>query len=285
MSYDETPPAPPRKQRESRQRAPSADNYTAQSPAGRPQRPTGPQPTQGAHQNVSFQEPERAWRSPPPTDHRGPARPQFDHSYSTSKDSAPDTPGDAEAQVPHLFSDSDFHRKKSLVRPDREKIDPNHRQWHYRNHAAQMEEEQFQDPSAVRGMAIGPSATGNLPQTGLRRGKSLLARDEDVQETRLHMFARGATLRRKKHAPAVNATASGAAGPGGDQPPAKKGLFKNIAPGPVDAWMIYCWFLTVCIPPFLLRACGTSYAQHRAFINRLTDYGKLINDTYRDANA
>lgn len=29
-------------------------------------------------------------------------------------------------------------RKKSLVRPDREKIEPGHRQWHYRTHAEQM---------------------------------------------------------------------------------------------------------------------------------------------------
>jgi chitin synthase len=32
-------------------------------------------------------------------------------------------------------------RKKSLVRPDREKIEPGHRQWHYRTHAAQMQNE------------------------------------------------------------------------------------------------------------------------------------------------
>lgn len=32
-------------------------------------------------------------------------------------------------------------RKKSLVRPDREKIEPGHRLWHYRNHAAQMEDQ------------------------------------------------------------------------------------------------------------------------------------------------
>lgn len=32
-------------------------------------------------------------------------------------------------------------RHKSLVRPEREKIDPGHRQWHYRNHVAQLEEE------------------------------------------------------------------------------------------------------------------------------------------------
>lgn len=32
-------------------------------------------------------------------------------------------------------------RKKSLVRPDREKIEPGHRQWYYRTHVAQAEEE------------------------------------------------------------------------------------------------------------------------------------------------
>ena len=32
-------------------------------------------------------------------------------------------------------------RKKSLVRPDREKIEPGHRQWHYRSHVAQLETE------------------------------------------------------------------------------------------------------------------------------------------------
>lgn len=36
---------------------------------------------------------------------------------------------------------ADVGRKKSLVRPDREKIEPGHRQWHYRTHAAQLEDE------------------------------------------------------------------------------------------------------------------------------------------------
>lgn len=33
---------------------------------------------------------------------------------------------------------SDVNRKKSLVRPERERIDPNHRLWHYREHAGQQ---------------------------------------------------------------------------------------------------------------------------------------------------
>jgi chitin synthase len=36
----------------------------------------------------------------------------------------------------HHSSGADMRRKKSLVRPDREKIEPGHRQWHYRSHVA-----------------------------------------------------------------------------------------------------------------------------------------------------
>lgn len=41
--------------------------------------------------------------------------------------------------MPHESEDhhgADMRRKKSLVRPDREKIEPGHRQWHYRSHVA-----------------------------------------------------------------------------------------------------------------------------------------------------
>jgi len=49
------------------------------------------------------------------------------------------TSGDPEGS--DQYDPSRVGRKKSLVRPDREKIDPNHRQWHYRTHVAQLEEE------------------------------------------------------------------------------------------------------------------------------------------------
>lgn len=44
--------------------------------------------------------------------------------------------GDPES--PELSDVSKVGRKKSLVRPDREKIDPGHRQWFYRSHATQL---------------------------------------------------------------------------------------------------------------------------------------------------
>lgn len=33
----------------------------------------------------------------------------------------------------------------------------------------------------------------------------------------------------------------------------KLGCLGNFAPGPKDAWMVYCYLLTICIPGFVLR--------------------------------
>lgn len=38
------------------------------------------------------------------------------------------------------YADGNVARKKSLVRPDREKIDPGHRQYHYHNRVANLQE-------------------------------------------------------------------------------------------------------------------------------------------------
>ncbi|KAI0640218.1 glycosyltransferase family 2 protein [Trametes polyzona] len=134
-------------------------------------------------------------------------------------------------------ADGRVGRKKSLVRPDREKIDPGHRQWHYRNHAAHLLNE--------GGDAI-PSTTGNAPTRGqLRRGKSLLGREEDVHESGLALFKRG-TLRRKRSTastPTVDA-------------PKSRGCLDNIGPGPKDAWYIYCYISTCFIPGFVLSTFG-----------------------------
>lgn len=92
-------------------------------------------------------------------------------------------------------------------------------------------------------------ATGNVPQKGgLRRGKSLLGREEDQHESGLALFKRGATLHRRKKAsspsPAVATSTQ------------SRGCLDNIGPGPKDGWFIYFYLLTCLVPGFLLRACG-----------------------------
>jgi chitin synthase len=79
-----------------------------------------PQPTG----NISFHGNERGER-------RAPLSPA-----SRTQQSLPPTPGAVEGGPD--FADR-VSRKKSLVRPDREKIEPGHRQWYYRNHAAELE--------------------------------------------------------------------------------------------------------------------------------------------------
>lgn len=66
-----------------------------------------------------------------------PANTQYDSYNSLSYQSHADDVGQIES--PGGLNPADVKRKKSLVRPDRERIDPNHRQYYYRNHAVQME--------------------------------------------------------------------------------------------------------------------------------------------------
>lgn len=175
--------------------------------------------------------------------------------------------------------DSNFRRKKSLVRPDRERIDPSSRQWHYRNHAAQM------DAQAGRAhVGYMPSSTGHMPHHGaapagapleatmmgagggvsgygvtgptqplrnpaLRRGKSFLGRDEDNVESGIQFLRRGVSMRRYR--PGADPETQKA-----DGPPPKDGCCDHIAPGPVGSWMIFCYVTTCFIPSFALKWFG-----------------------------
>ncbi|KAJ7870902.1 glycosyltransferase family 2 protein [Mycena olivaceomarginata] len=152
-------------------------------------------------------------------------------------------------------------RKKSLVRPDREKIEPGHRQWHYRSTVANLEEE-----GPGRAMGVMPSTTGNYPQReALRRGRSLLAREEDVHESGLSLFTRGATLRRKR------SSAAAPLNPTPDAPKRKSGgCLGDYVVGPKGPWMLYCYLITFLVPTPLMRTCGLrSPEQQRAWREKI----------------
>ncbi|BGP23539.1 chitin synthase, glycosyltransferase family 2 protein [Rhodotorula toruloides] len=169
-------------------------------------------------------------------------------------------------------SGADFKRKKSLVRPDRERVDENHRLYNYRQHAAMMEAEGRGTAAVSRtghyaqaGLPVpvgpaevsGAAAAAAHPSHGvgagagsttLRRGKSILAREEGmVNESGLNIFKRGQTLRRPKRGTAGGAMPGGAYDRGRRSKEAKK---------PLGAWMIYCRILTACFPAPLLRCFG-----------------------------
>ncbi|KAG8925177.1 Chitin synthase, class 3 [Tulasnella sp. 417] len=162
-----------------------------------------------------------------------PTSTQYDSYNSLSYQSHADDVGHLESAGG--LNPADVKRKKSLVRPDRERIDPNHRQYYYRNHAVQMQND---------AMGVMPSATGNVPQVSVRRGKSVLAREEDAPDapaSGLARFKSRKTLRRKEKSDG---------GEGG-----KKRWFSSI-PGPQDGWVIYCYVITACLPPPLLSVFG-----------------------------
>ncbi|KIY69277.1 glycosyltransferase family 2 protein [Cylindrobasidium torrendii FP15055 ss-10] len=235
--YDGGERRPPRS---ARPQHAQATNYDQQS---RPQF----LPSEGSRGNVSFQNTESGQRHG-----------QIDQQRQRNFPSAyqPQHGADVEAQD----GDGRVSRKKSLVRPDREKIEPGHRQWHYRSHV---------DDAAV---GVQPSTTGNIPQGGLRRGKSLLGRDEDVHESGLSLFKRGTTLRRKRPASTAAPASSGRVqhGKPEKQSSGGGGCLGDFAPGPKGPWMVYCYLLTIWIPPVLMRGCGLhSPEQQRAWREKI----------------
>ncbi|KAJ7167108.1 glycosyltransferase family 2 protein [Mycena filopes] len=116
--------------------------------------------------------------------------------------------------------------------------------------------------------AFGAGATGNYPQReALRRGRSLLAREEDVHESGLALFKRGATLRRRR------SSATTPLNPPDGTPnksASSRSCFGDYAPGPKGPWMLYCYLLTVLVPPPMMRACGLkSPEQQRAWREKM----------------
>ncbi|KAH9947090.1 glycosyltransferase family 2 protein [Amylocystis lapponica] len=207
----------------------SARPPQSQSPHPDPQRPPF-SPPGASPRGISFQDTERG-------DRRDIVEQPRQRAYTAYQHNQPPTPLDP--AYAEAGDGGRVGRKKSLVRPDREKIEPGHRQWHYRTHAVDMEDQ--------GGGTAKPSTTGNLPQKGeLRRGRSVLGREEDVHESGLAIF-RGTTLRRKKTQPST---------PTATEKADKRSCLDSLGPGPKGGWFIYCYVLTCFIPPFMLRACG-----------------------------
>ncbi|GAA5929034.1 chitin synthase CHS3 [Sporobolomyces koalae] len=177
--------------------------------------------------------------------------------------------------VGYSNSPNDFKRKRSLVRPDRERVDENHRLYNYRQHAAAMEAEGRGTAAVSRtghyasaGLPIGPAelsgaappfnaaASARLGGTNpsgatVRRGKSILAREEGMaNETGLSIFKRGGTLRRPTMNRASSSQVTVHVG-GGD-----KLRRKRKQKQPISAWMMFCLVVTACCPSPILKCIG-----------------------------
>jgi hypothetical protein len=109
--------------------SPNSPSHVDQS-ARSPYSPSSPRDT--GH-NISFQTTERGDRQAP-LDQPGRVRQSSAYQNVLSQTSPDPESGFTMADAALVG------RKKSLVRPDREKIEPGHRQWHYRSHAARLED-------------------------------------------------------------------------------------------------------------------------------------------------
>ncbi|KAF9437270.1 Chitin synthase, class 3 [Entomortierella beljakovae] len=139
---------------------------------------------------------------------------------------------------------TNFKRQKSLVRPERERVDRNHPQYYYRNATQNL------DGSNIRVQA---STTGANPHgvnpgrtSGVRRGKSVLGREpEKAGQPRLKAKAAAADKRK----PLVEI----------------KGLkkLKNESREWPSKWVIYYNAITCCFPAALLRSFGKHTADNQ----------------------
>jgi chitin synthase len=142
-------------------------------------------------------------------------------------------------------------RQRSLVRPERERNDPNNRLYHYRLRAANGQNESNH---------LAPSRTGNQPaplasqetfkplerrptarEQLLRRGRSILGREEKHDDDE----PRGAIEY--------------------DDPQRKRGCCAGFSP-----WMAYCRIITCCIPKPLLRCAGKKSTYRTCLVQLIT---------------
>ncbi|KAF9979332.1 Chitin synthase, class 3 [Actinomortierella ambigua] len=126
---------------------------------------------------------------------------------------------------------TNFKRQKSLIRPERERIGPNHPQYFYRNATQNLE------GSHVRVQA---STTGNDPTrpANLRRGKSVLGREPEKPG---HMRAKSKAAASKRKTIAD-----------------LKGIssLKQKKKEWPSKWVVYYNAVTCCFPAALLSKCG-----------------------------
>jgi len=138
------------------------------------------------------------------------------------------------SNAPNRRPTTNFKRQKSLVRPERERVDRNHPQYFYRNATQNL------DGSGVKVLAstTGTDPTGApLGRTGgVRRGKSVLGREpEKPGEPRV------------KPKPANQKRIA--------IPELKNPLKKATREWP-SSWVIYYNAITCCFPAALLKSCG-----------------------------
>ncbi|KAJ1331566.1 Chitin synthase 3 [Microdochium nivale] len=224
-----------------------------------PERPGGRQPPydQGSYRQSPT-------RRPRPTDvETGGYQPVVGSGRPEHHQSQPLSPTIDHQPAP---SNSDMPaRKRSLIRPERNRIDKDHPNYHYRKHAAKM--------------ATLPSSTGNDPlyedfegnTEGLgaantvhsTTGVSPPRRSRGVESEKPNGKASTHDSKRRRRSSVSNGKISKSAKKSKRQGP------KEVISAP-SAWNVYCAIITLWCPDFILTCCGfRSKAKRRAWREKM----------------
>ncbi|KAK5987612.1 Chitin synthase 4 [Cladobotryum mycophilum] len=160
-----------------------------------------------------------------------------------------------------------FGRKRSLIRPERNRIDKDHRNYHYHRHAANMN--------------VLPSSTGNDPllenvtTSTDRSGGSFGNEDATVSTNSPPRGTRSRTTsteQEKKTAIVKTQTRrpSGKITKDGRRNSKRKNKIAEDAIRPPSFWNVYCAIVTFWCPDFFLKCCGwPTRAQRRAWREKM----------------
>ncbi|PHH92033.1 hypothetical protein CDD83_9224 [Cordyceps sp. RAO-2017] len=182
---------------------------------------------------------------------------------------APLSPTNPQGHARQGSSDQPFTRKRSLIRPERNRIGKDHRNYHYHKHAANMDVlpsstgndpilENFDGSTERSGGSqpngsisdspprapAGRKVSGDQEKKGDARAKGRSSRGKSAKITKQTKGARKASRK------------------------SKKGAEDQLRPP--SFWNVYCAIVTFWCPDFILSCCGfTTKAQRRAWREKM----------------
>ncbi|KAF2099651.1 chitin synthase D [Rhizodiscina lignyota] len=182
-------------------------------------------------------------------------------AYSSPAAASPSTPT---GEQPDLImtnakgaGGADFSRKRSLIRPERNRIDPSHPNYYYRKHA--------------QGMAVQPSTTGNDPiveehtmtldsqSTDMKSLNRSFPNPADLDNNSKLRRGAGGGTRKLQRKPTRKELVE-----------EKKRMQEQDAVRPPSLWNVYCAIITFWCPDAILRCFGKPQkAQQRAWREKM----------------
>lgn len=189
---------------------------------------------------------------------------------NVNTETLPLSPTNPAASPPPHSPDQPFTRKRSLIRPERNRIGKDHRNYHYHRHAANMETM----PSSTGNDPILENVDGSTEQSGGSQTHGSFADSSPSRHHRSRKTSGGDQEKGNAHVKShPHRSKSGKITK--ESRHSKHGKSrKNPAMAeqirPPSAWNVYCAIVTFWCPDFMLKCCGKpTKAQRRAWREKM----------------